>query len=342
MEMQTDTLWLQSNNNLPRLLLGLSHYIQTETLAKLTQIGKHKGLRLSYTPYFELITPEGCRQKDVAQILGISKQGCNRVINELDDAGYIQRIVDPDDNRARLLILTNKGIKLKSDGQIVFNALRQQMIENIGESQLNNFIATLNQLCSFYKINKITPNSNTGGSEFIHTLFRFTDYVMQQLLKLTIEQGHPGLKQSFRYVLNYIGPNGARVQQLAAINNVSKQAISNIASAIEKLGYIDRDLSNSDGREVLLKLTNRGYELLVDTATSVELLTKQFSEVVSETKMEEFLSTLLTLKNTRSTGSFNKAGNQTNHTDTLARELIQKMGKKQAILLAASILNFTK
>jgi DNA-binding MarR family transcriptional regulator len=46
---------------------------------------------------------------DLAARLGISKQGAGQIIDDMRRRGYVQRRPDPDDARAQLLFLTERG-----------------------------------------------------------------------------------------------------------------------------------------------------------------------------------------------------------------------------------------
>lgn len=53
--------------------------------------------------------PQGIRQKVVADKAGVNQSSASELIGKLAEAGYIRREPDPDDKRATLLFLTEKG-----------------------------------------------------------------------------------------------------------------------------------------------------------------------------------------------------------------------------------------
>jgi DNA-binding MarR family transcriptional regulator len=53
--------------------------------------------------------PDGLRLTELAQIAGVSKQAMAEAVNAMIDAGYIERVPDPTDGRARRLRLTAYG-----------------------------------------------------------------------------------------------------------------------------------------------------------------------------------------------------------------------------------------
>lgn len=46
---------------------------------------------------------------DVAEYLGITKQAASQLVEQLVTRGYLTRVPDPSDGRARLLLLTDRG-----------------------------------------------------------------------------------------------------------------------------------------------------------------------------------------------------------------------------------------
>ena len=53
--------------------------------------------------------PEGVRQKVIADQAGINQSSASELIDKLEFTGYLKRLPDPNDKRATLLILTEKG-----------------------------------------------------------------------------------------------------------------------------------------------------------------------------------------------------------------------------------------
>src|SRR5437773_1646886 len=65
-------------------------------------------------------------------------------------------------------------------------------------------------------------------------------HIEQQLLETAIARGHAGLKMSHGAVLQHIGPEGARIHEIARIHRVSRQATHATARELEALGYVRR------------------------------------------------------------------------------------------------------
>ncbi len=64
----------------------------------------------AYFAVFRYPGPEGARPTDVAAQVGISKQALNYLLRELERLGYLEREPDPDDLRAKRIVLTERGV----------------------------------------------------------------------------------------------------------------------------------------------------------------------------------------------------------------------------------------
>src|SRR5512132_1670629 len=58
---------------------------------------------------FQYPGPQGARPSELAARLRISKQALNYLLGELERLGYLERRPDPDDLRAKRVVLTERG-----------------------------------------------------------------------------------------------------------------------------------------------------------------------------------------------------------------------------------------
>jgi DNA-binding MarR family transcriptional regulator len=66
-------------------------------------------LRASHTQVFECVDPTGTRLTTLAERAGMSHQAMGEMVDELTRHGYLERVPDPDDGRARLVRPTALG-----------------------------------------------------------------------------------------------------------------------------------------------------------------------------------------------------------------------------------------
>lgn len=55
------------------------------------------------------LTPEGSRMRDLAEQARVTKQTGTALVDQLERRGYVERVPDPDDQRGRVVRLTDRG-----------------------------------------------------------------------------------------------------------------------------------------------------------------------------------------------------------------------------------------
>jgi DNA-binding MarR family transcriptional regulator len=111
--------------------------------------------------------------------------------------------------------------------------------------------------------------------------------VQQELMKATTARGHAGLKMSHGEVLPLIGPEGARIHEIARIQHVSRQAISATSRDLEALRYLRREPDPCDRRGVILRLTDSGTRLIRDSVAALDGLERSFRDILGTRRLEQ-------------------------------------------------------
>lgn len=289
-----DPTWNRYRDNFPRQVLGVTRYLEAHIMERLAGEYGFTDLRLYFEPYISLVTPGGTRLTDLAAALGVSRQAANQTANQIESAGYIARIPDPDDGRAKRIVLTDRGVDLRKRGLAVARRLEREFGGIAGPAaDIQASAAALAEFCRARDIMPPQPHaSDLQDAALVGLLPRFGDYINQRLMALTIERGHGGLKLSFGQVLALIGPEGGRILQIAALQNVSKQAISAIVGELEQLGYIFREQDPKDARQVLLRFTGLGRKLIEDSVNSIDDLEAEIRACIGPTALDRLRTTM--------------------------------------------------
>lgn len=282
-------LWSRYRSNLPRHCIGVARYLQSALMHALTDQMGHTQLRLNFEPYLVLVGDQGARPGELAEWLAISKQACNQTINQIEAAGYFARTPDPMDGRARIVVLTKRGRQLLQQGSELLGGIEAEFARLLGERQLARLNGLLLRLYRGLDLPapRVPVSAAGSGSAVGGLLPRISNHMMRRLMELTRAKGHPGLKMSYAQVLTLIGPEGGRIQQMARIQEVSKQAIAAVAKELEVLGYIRREPDPADARQVLLILSERGLQLLTDSVDSVTELERELHAMVGSQGLAE-------------------------------------------------------
>jgi len=91
---------------------------------------------------------------DLGRALSVSKQAAAKTIALLVERGYVAVEQDPADGRRRSLRVTQLGQEVTLEGESIFDELRQQWADRIGEDELVRIEA---QLIAFVGDDGISP-----------------------------------------------------------------------------------------------------------------------------------------------------------------------------------------
>ncbi|NUS15377.1 MAG: MarR family transcriptional regulator [Streptomyces sp.] len=93
-------------------------------------------LRPTHGFVFTLLAPNGATVTEIAAHLGFTRQAASQIVDELERKGYVRRGPHPDDARARLVQLTDRGWSCtRAAEQAAAEAVRP-WVEMIGERRL--------------------------------------------------------------------------------------------------------------------------------------------------------------------------------------------------------------
>ena len=85
----------------------------------------------------------GRRASDLADTLGVSRQAVAQVVTRLERDGYLMRVTDPGDARAKLICLTSRGRAALRTMRTSALAVEDEWRQRLGAERLTSFRATL-------------------------------------------------------------------------------------------------------------------------------------------------------------------------------------------------------
>ena len=86
-----------------------------------------------HSAVFAQISPDGSRLTELARKAGMTPQAMGELVDELVDLGYVLRRPDPDDGRAKLIVLTKRGRDAVAVGRQTVKGIEEQLTEILGE-----------------------------------------------------------------------------------------------------------------------------------------------------------------------------------------------------------------
>jgi DNA-binding MarR family transcriptional regulator len=76
--------------------------------------------------------------RDLPGVLGTSKQAVSKLVDAMVEAGYAQRLVDPQDARARRVQLSAEGVALLADVEEIWARLEEGWAQTLGGARLED------------------------------------------------------------------------------------------------------------------------------------------------------------------------------------------------------------
>ena len=101
------------------------------------------GLRPVHAVLLVPLLGGGRHASDLAETLGVSRQAIAQVVTRLEQDGYLTRITDPGDARAKLICLTPRGRAALRAMRATALAVEEEWRERLGPGRLAGFRDTL-------------------------------------------------------------------------------------------------------------------------------------------------------------------------------------------------------
>jgi DNA-binding MarR family transcriptional regulator len=120
----------------------------------------------------------------------------------------------------------------------------------------------------------------------------FGEWMMRASLERSHLLGHGGLRPAHARLLVFLGWDGSRISDIARAQDVSKNAVGQLVSEMEDLGYVERVPDPRDGRAKIVRYTRQGWDLMADAAAIGERLDARLEEIIGAARLAQFRSAL--------------------------------------------------
>ncbi len=134
----------------------------TDQLSRWIASSGFKGVLPSHSaviqPLWEIA--EGARITTLARAAGITKQSMSEMVSELDAAGYVERVADPEDSRAVRVRLTARGRAYGEAVRTFARSIEADWSRKLGARRMAQLRATLELLRS-----EVLDAEGSGGGQ---------------------------------------------------------------------------------------------------------------------------------------------------------------------------------
>ncbi len=119
-------------------------------------------IRPAHTLIFSVLGPEGMPLSELTARTQTTKQVMNYLLNVVEESGYVERIPDPNDGRARIVRLTPRGLEASRAGQAIIRDIEQEWAEAFGATDMQQLRLLLERLVGFVVPSGDKPNVFRG------------------------------------------------------------------------------------------------------------------------------------------------------------------------------------
>jgi DNA-binding MarR family transcriptional regulator len=96
----------------------------------------YSDIRVTHGCVFGNIDPEGTRLTELATRARMTKQSVGEVTSDLEQRGYVERVPDPSDGRAKIIRLTERGRAAQALGVGLIDEIEQEWAERFGAERV--------------------------------------------------------------------------------------------------------------------------------------------------------------------------------------------------------------
>jgi len=127
-----------------RHLIGLATAMRLHMRAGL--VARGHDLRPSTAQVIPNLPPSGLRMSELAARLRLTLQRAGQLVAELEEVGYLERVPDPSDGRAKRVIYTRRGRTLIRDIDEITRETTEHFAGEIGNDRFQRLCELLAEL----------------------------------------------------------------------------------------------------------------------------------------------------------------------------------------------------
>lgn len=117
-------------------LLDIAFDEFADELARRVAETSYGDVRPSHGCVFGTIDPDGSRLTDLAERACMTKQSVGEVASDLEARGYVERVPDPSDGRAKIIRLTQRGRAAQALGLGLIDDIEREWAERFGADRI--------------------------------------------------------------------------------------------------------------------------------------------------------------------------------------------------------------
>ena len=106
------------------------------------------------TNVFHYLRGGGLRLTELAERAHTTKQAMRYTVNQLEAAGYVERVSDPTDGRAKIIRLTQRGWEVRQAADEIIAGIREECARRLGEQRMRQFEELIKEISNVLEENR--------------------------------------------------------------------------------------------------------------------------------------------------------------------------------------------
>lgn len=124
-----------------QLLFKAARLWNEQAIARIQE--KNPRLRSSHTRLLPHIDLQGTKLTDLAARMGVTKQAAGELVDDFEEQGWLERVADPNDKRAKLIRFTANGRRALLSGLELLGTMEAELEKDIGKARMKALGETL-------------------------------------------------------------------------------------------------------------------------------------------------------------------------------------------------------
>ena len=129
-----------------QLLVQMTRLFRKELFARLSEEAALADIRPSHLHVFANMVGGGKRLTELSDAASMSLSSMQELVDDLERRGIVERQPDPSDRRAKLIVLTNRGLAALAPAGSIIEGLEREYADRIGDERFEAMCLALNAL----------------------------------------------------------------------------------------------------------------------------------------------------------------------------------------------------
>lgn len=113
----------------------LINQLAIDRVRKQLNLPELRPAHMSLLPHIDL---QGIHLTPLAKRMRISKQATGRLVTDFEKMGVIERLLDPKDGRAKLILFSDRGKRFFFEGLAILNEIEAELSLQIGKDRMQS------------------------------------------------------------------------------------------------------------------------------------------------------------------------------------------------------------